>query len=156
MGRNNRRSLTSSKGQRPPPPAHKSSRPQGITKTKTQKPKPNHNHNHITNNPTPSKTKPPLPPPPPPPPKNQQQHTSPTLPFSPRDRILLIGEGDLSFARSLLQHHRCADVTATVYESEAELREKYPHVGENIDAIEALSGGRNCRGGSGGRRGERR
>lgn len=64
------------------------------------------------------------------------QHREPTLPFSPHESILLIGEGDLSFSRSLVTHHACEHLTATVYESQAELLSKYPHAGGNIKAIE--------------------
>ncbi|KAH6654395.1 hypothetical protein BKA67DRAFT_592534 [Truncatella angustata] len=68
----------------------------------------------------------------------KQQHTEPTIPFAPEDKILLVGDGDLSFAASLVEHHYCADVTATVLEkSIEELQEKYPHAGENITKIEA-------------------
>ncbi|KAI1375892.1 hypothetical protein F4677DRAFT_104605 [Hypoxylon crocopeplum] len=68
----------------------------------------------------------------------QAQHDEPTIPFGPEDRILLVGEGDLSFAASLVEHHYCADVTATVLEKDLdELVEKYPHVSENIAKIEA-------------------
>lgn len=66
----------------------------------------------------------------------QALHAKPTIPFCPSDAILLIGEGDLSFARSLIETHGCENVTATVLESEAELREKYPQVAENIAAVE--------------------
>jgi len=69
-------------------------------------------------------------------PHTQLQHTRPIIPFSPHDSILLIGEGDLSFARSLVSEHHCTNLTATVYESSSELLEKYPHVGESIKAIE--------------------
>jgi 25S rRNA (uracil2634-N3)-methyltransferase len=68
--------------------------------------------------------------------KPQAQHRKPTLPFSPHEQILLIGEGDLSFSSSLIIHHKCQHVTATVYESSHELLSKYPHVEENIKAIE--------------------
>jgi 25S rRNA (uracil2634-N3)-methyltransferase len=69
----------------------------------------------------------------------QKQHQEPTIPFSPEDAILLIGEGDLSFAASLISHHGCTNVTATVLEKNlAELEEKYPHVSDNI--IKILSG----------------
>lgn len=74
------------------------------------------------------------------PPKKQHkpQIIPPTIPFSPHERILLLGEGDLSFAVSLVKHHNCTDVVATVFEkSEAELLEKYPHAAENIEAIKA-------------------
>lgn len=65
----------------------------------------------------------------------------PTIPFSPEDAILLVGEGDLSFSRALLEHHYCENVTATVLEpSLEELTAKYPHVQENVDLIEAEGG----------------
>ncbi|KAK4135307.1 hypothetical protein BT67DRAFT_353264, partial [Trichocladium antarcticum] len=66
-----------------------------------------------------------------------QQNQKPTIPFSPDDPILLIGEGDLSFAASLITHHACTNVTATVLEKDlAELSSKYPHVAANIAAID--------------------
>ena len=65
-----------------------------------------------------------------------QQNQRPTIPFSPTDAILLIGEGDLSFAASLITHHHCTNVTATVLEKDlAELSAKYPHVHPNITTI---------------------
>ena len=68
--------------------------------------------------------------------KQQAQHERPILPFAPHERILLVGEGDVSFAASLVRHHRCTDVVATVFEkNEAELLEKYPHAKESLDAI---------------------
>ncbi|CZR54635.1 uncharacterized protein PAC_04519 [Phialocephala subalpina] len=74
-------------------------------------------------------------------PKPQTQHTQPTIPFHPSDHILLLGEGDLSFARSLIEHHACEHITATVYESSLqELLEKNPHVEENIMVIEEGGG----------------
>ncbi|KLU87414.1 hypothetical protein MAPG_06414, partial [Magnaporthiopsis poae ATCC 64411] len=73
-------------------------------------------------------------------PKKQQQHQRPTIPFSPSDSILLVGEGDLSFARSLVEHHGCVDVTATVLEKDLdELVAKYPHAADNVNAIESSS-----------------
>ncbi|RKF56157.1 25S rRNA -methyltransferase [Erysiphe neolycopersici] len=60
----------------------------------------------------------------------------PIIPFSSDDRILLIGEADLSFACSLIKFHNCSQVTATVYESKEELRVKYPYVDDNIRLIE--------------------
>ncbi|CAH0022936.1 unnamed protein product [Clonostachys rhizophaga] len=66
----------------------------------------------------------------------QKQHEKPTIPFNPEDRILLIGEGDLSFAASLATHHRCTNLVATVLEKSAqELTEKYPHAAENMTAV---------------------
>lgn len=66
----------------------------------------------------------------------QKLHDKPTIPFHPSDRILLIGEGDLSFAASLATHHGCRNLVATVFESsERELLDKYPHAQANIDAV---------------------
>ncbi|TGJ82006.1 hypothetical protein E0Z10_g6766 [Xylaria hypoxylon] len=71
----------------------------------------------------------------------QQRHAEPTIPFSPEDKILLVGDGDLSFAASLVEHHYCADVTATVFEkNREELLEKYPQASDNIARIEAEEG----------------
>ncbi|KAM0255760.1 hypothetical protein ACHAQJ_005430 [Trichoderma viride] len=66
----------------------------------------------------------------------QQQHDEPVIPFSPNDRILLVGEGDLSFAASIIEHHGCTNVTATVLEKDyAELLAKYPAVETNIAVV---------------------
>ncbi|KAM0142212.1 hypothetical protein ACHAO1_001425 [Botrytis cinerea] len=71
----------------------------------------------------------------------QTHHNIPIIPFSPRDSILLIGDGDLSFARSLIAHHEVKKLTATVFESSLQiLQEKYPQVGENIKEIEEGGG----------------
>ncbi|KAL2013473.1 hypothetical protein VTN00DRAFT_998 [Thermoascus crustaceus] len=67
--------------------------------------------------------------------KRQQQHVRPTIPFGKRDRILLIGEGDFSFARSLAVHHRCKDVLATCYDSKETVHSKYPQAEKNISAF---------------------
>ncbi|KAI3539207.1 hypothetical protein CSPX01_09106 [Colletotrichum filicis] len=71
--------------------------------------------------------------------KAQQQYhqnQEPVIPFSKEDAILLIGEGDLSFAASLATHHGCRNLTATVLEkNERELLEKYPQAAENIAQI---------------------
>ncbi|KAM3483930.1 hypothetical protein MY8738_002684 [Beauveria namnaoensis] len=67
--------------------------------------------------------------------QRQLQHNldNPTIPFDPEDRILLVGEGDLSFAASLVRHHRCRNVTATVLDkNRAELVAKYPSAEANI------------------------
>ncbi|KAI1824449.1 hypothetical protein F4861DRAFT_539057 [Xylaria intraflava] len=71
----------------------------------------------------------------------QQKNAEPTIPFAPEDKILLVGDGDLSFAASLVEHHYCADVTATVLEkSREDLLEKYPHAADNITKVEAEEG----------------
>lgn len=59
-----------------------------------------------------------------------------TLPFRPEHRILLVGEGDLSFAASLVKHHGCRNVTATVLEKDAaEHLAKYPHAAAHVATI---------------------
>ncbi|KAL1877383.1 hypothetical protein Daus18300_002367 [Diaporthe australafricana] len=71
-------------------------------------------------------------------PKTHARDLEPTIPFSPEDTILLIGEGDLSFSRALVEHHYCENITATVLEQDLEeLTAKYPHVKENVELIEA-------------------
>ncbi len=71
----------------------------------------------------------------------QAQHQQPVLPFAPEESILLVGEGDLSFAASLVEHHGCEKVTATVLEKNAEeLAEKYPQAVENAQKILAEEG----------------
>lgn len=62
----------------------------------------------------------------------------PTIPFAPEDdRILLVGEGDLSFAKSIVEHHGCCDVTATCFDSQEVLYEKYaPQAEEHVKYLE--------------------
>ncbi|KAJ4264909.1 hypothetical protein NW762_005152 [Fusarium torreyae] len=68
--------------------------------------------------------------------QQRQADEQPTIPFEPHHCILLVGEGDLSFAASIIQHHGCANVTATVLEKDPEeLLAKYPHVEDNIAII---------------------
>ncbi len=70
-----------------------------------------------------------------------RQHAEPVIPFSPEDRILLVGDGDLSFGASLVEHHCCADVTATVLDRDpGQLAEKYPQAAGNVARIEAGGG----------------
>ncbi|KAK2026801.1 hypothetical protein LX32DRAFT_622021 [Colletotrichum zoysiae] len=72
--------------------------------------------------------------------RQYHQNQEPVIPFAPEDSILLIGEGDLSFAASLAAHHGCRNLTATVLEkNERELLEKYPHAAENIALINGAS-----------------
>ena len=65
-----------------------------------------------------------------------------TIPFKPTDRILLIGEGNFSFARALLrdaptalQHLPPSNVVATAYDSEEECYEKYPEAAGIVQEI---------------------
>lgn len=66
----------------------------------------------------------------------------PTVPFHPWDKIMLIGEGNFSFARSLvldppavLQDLPPNNITATAYDSEEECYSKYPESKEIVSFI---------------------
>lgn len=65
-----------------------------------------------------------------------QKHS---VPFGEYEHILLVGEGDFSFTRSLAVEHGCANVTATSYDSEADVREKYPQFDGIHDELTSLS-----------------
>ena len=65
-----------------------------------------------------------------------------TIPFSTTDNILLIGEGNFSFARALvysspeiLQFLPPSNVTATAYDTEEQCCSKYPDAAEIIAAL---------------------
>ena len=67
-----------------------------------------------------------------------------TIPFLPTDRILLIGEGNFSYALALvlhpppgLEHLPSENVTATAYDSEDECYTKYP---EAVQYVQTLRG----------------
>ncbi|KAM5536023.1 hypothetical protein V8D89_010281 [Ganoderma adspersum] len=69
-------------------------------------------------------------------------HIRTTIPFSSTDNILLIGEGNFSFARALisspsetLQFLPPSNVTATAYDTEEECCSKYPDAAEIITAL---------------------
>lgn len=66
----------------------------------------------------------------------QKAHLEPTIPFDVHDRILLVGDGDLSFARSIVEHHGCADVMASTFDSREVLLEKYPQAKSNVEYLE--------------------
>ncbi|CAE6441252.1 unnamed protein product [Rhizoctonia solani] len=62
------------------------------------------------------------------------------IPFVSTDRILLIGEGNFSFARSLIDHPSIpslppANITATAYDSESDCLSKYPDASSHISAL---------------------
>ncbi|KAJ5216509.1 uncharacterized protein N7498_002916 [Penicillium cinerascens] len=64
-----------------------------------------------------------------------QANQRPIVPFLRGDRILLIGEGDFSFARSLAKQYKCRKLLATCYDSQETLFEKYPQAEQNINDI---------------------
>lgn len=58
------------------------------------------------------------------------------IPFTPDDTILLIGEGDFSFAVSILKSKKASRITPTCFDSEAEVERKYGQVGkQNIEFL---------------------
>ncbi|KAJ7651562.1 hypothetical protein DFH06DRAFT_996076 [Mycena polygramma] len=68
----------------------------------------------------------------------------PTIPFRATDKILLIGEGNFSFAQALirdapaeLEHLPAKNITATAYDTEEECYEKYPEAVEIVTALRA-------------------
>ena len=111
MGKNKRKALSSGPKKQKP---SQFSQPQGVSKSQSKSTAQKH---------------------------TQAKHKKPTIPFSPGDRILLIGEGDLSFARSIVEHHKCSNITATVHESASELLDKYPHAASNIEFLRSSGEG---------------
>ena len=74
--------------------------------------------------------------------KDKRPVRPPTVPFKPTDKILLIGEGNFSFARALivdppssLEHLVPANVTATSYDSEDACFSKYPEAEAIVSII---------------------
>jgi 25S rRNA (uracil2634-N3)-methyltransferase len=61
------------------------------------------------------------------------------VPFGTYDHILLVGEGDFSFAKSLVTEHACANVTTTSFDSDEEVRAKYPRFAQIYDELSALT-----------------
>lgn len=64
------------------------------------------------------------------------QALAPIVPFSPTDRILLVGEGDFSFSHSLLTAHGCSSLVATSYDKHSVVRGKYPQSAAYVKALE--------------------
>jgi len=70
-----------------------------------------------------------------------QQKTQSIIPFSPTDKILLIGEGNFSFALALFLRPALGaflqgeNVTATAYDSEDACYAKYPDAREIVRAL---------------------
>lgn len=70
---------------------------------------------------------------------NQPSQQNHPIPFGPYDHILLVGEGDFSFTRSLAIEHGCANVVGTSYDTEEEVHEKYPTFSSIKEELEALT-----------------
>ncbi|KAF1915591.1 hypothetical protein BDU57DRAFT_557698 [Ampelomyces quisqualis] len=65
-----------------------------------------------------------------------QNHAAP---FGPYEHILLVGEGDFSFAHSLAVHHGCANLTATSHDTRAAAHDKYPTFAATHAALTSLT-----------------
>lgn len=67
-----------------------------------------------------------------------QEAQRPWIPFDKAQHILLVGEGNFSFAASLARH-ACQGIgkklVASAYDSEAIAREKYPDLQEHLDVV---------------------
>jgi 25S rRNA (uracil2634-N3)-methyltransferase len=59
----------------------------------------------------------------------------PPVPFKFSDPILLVGEGDFSFSRALLEHHACFRIFATTLDSREESESKYITSKANTDLL---------------------
>ncbi|EKV05208.1 25S rRNA (uridine(2634)-N(3))-methyltransferase [Penicillium digitatum] len=70
---------------------------------------------------------------------SMQVNQRPIVPFLRKDRVLLIGEGDFSFARSLAKQYKCRNLCATCYDSKEALYNKYPQAPQNVLDIQNAS-----------------
>ncbi|KAF2202654.1 hypothetical protein GQ43DRAFT_413279 [Delitschia confertaspora ATCC 74209] len=70
--------------------------------------------------------------------ERQRQRLS-KVPFGEYDNILLVGEGDFSFAHSIVTHHGCANVTATSFDSLEEVHRKYPQSPALLSDLSSLT-----------------
>ncbi|MCJ1225388.1 hypothetical protein MMC12_002037 [Toensbergia leucococca] len=61
----------------------------------------------------------------------------PTIPFTAHDRILLVGEGDFSFAHSLHTHHPPSFLLATTIDTRPTLLQKHPQAESYLRVLEA-------------------
>ena len=59
-------------------------------------------------------------------------------PFSnPEHTVLLVGEGDFSFSKSLIDEHGCFKMVCTSFDDKETVMEKYPQAGEIVDYLTA-------------------
>lgn len=71
-------------------------------------------------------------------PKKQQKGKKAYIPFNREDTLLLVGEGDFSFARSLVEQNLInpEKLIASSYDSKDDLIAKYASAQENLDLLE--------------------
>ncbi|WPK23448.1 hypothetical protein PUMCH_000689 [Australozyma saopauloensis] len=69
--------------------------------------------------------------------KNQNVQKKAFIPFEPKDTVLLVGEGDFTFARSLItqSYIEPENLIATSFDSHQELIDKYPDVQAVLDEL---------------------
>jgi 25S rRNA (uracil2634-N3)-methyltransferase len=72
--------------------------------------------------------------------RNKKASARPIIPFAPTDRILLVGEGNFSFTRAILQHPTLehippSNITATAYDSEEICNQKYPDAADIVASL---------------------
>lgn len=60
-----------------------------------------------------------------------------TIPWNKDDKILLLGEGDFSFALCCKKEKLAANIVATAFDSEEEVKRKYENGAENLKELEA-------------------
>lgn len=67
--------------------------------------------------------------------QNAPQQRKPRIPFGKYDQVLLIGEGDFSFALSLARNHDVGSIVASSYDDKETLQEKYPRIQETLHKL---------------------
>ncbi|KAI9485375.1 MAG: hypothetical protein EXX96DRAFT_513931 [Benjaminiella poitrasii] len=80
---------------------------------------------------------------------NPKKQSSSVLPnrlrpqYSPKDKILLVGEGNFSFARSLCENYLqegAENLVATCFDAEDVLYEKYDEAKDNVEFVQSFGG----------------
>lgn len=69
---------------------------------------------------------------------SSSQQGRPRVPFTNTDQVLLVGEGDFSFALSLAKHVGLVSLVATSYDNQAALDSKYPKAQETLHSLQSL------------------
>lgn len=69
--------------------------------------------------------------------KQQHQQQKGLIPFKPEEKVLLVGEGDFSFAVSAIQQNLIhpENLLATSFDSLEEVNSKYPNAAENLKIL---------------------
>ncbi|ETN16387.1 hypothetical protein, variant [Phytophthora nicotianae CJ01A1] len=68
-------------------------------------------------------------------------HETPNQLYAPEDAVLVLGDGDFSFSRGLVKHRGTGKgVFTTSFDSESQVRSKYPNAQECIAAVKTGTG----------------